>query len=574
MNMKQPLWKNFWALTKLYWTSEEKWIALLLLSGVIFCNVLQVRVMVIFNSWNKVFYDALQVFSMRYILLALLEFVIILILAIIIFTYVNYLGGLLTNRWRRWMTHHYVEKWLDKNTAYAMQILNKNMDNPDQRISEDLNELPSLTLNLFSGFFNATLTFVSFSVILWELSGDLKFNFLHHAFYIPGYMFWATLIYASIGTVIIFWIGKNLMRLNYQQEQFNANFRFGLVRVRESAEQIALYSGQKTENQRLKDIFETVFRNTLNIIVLQKYMGFFTNGYNLLIQVVGILIALPRFISERMLIGTLFQVNNAFGQVVGALSFVVFSFSTIANWRAVIFRLTEFSHLMDEAAKGIAEKNISVVSADKPTIETSHLLLTLPSHQKLTDMLKFKVQQGEHVLINGKYGSGKSTLLRAMANIWPYGEGALYMPNTKMLFLPQKPYFPLGTLKQALLYPNSINANNNNINKISDEKILAILDDCGLSYLKKYLNEIRYWPIEFSMGEQQLVAFARIFIVEPVWVFLDEATSALDEETEKRMYELLQTRFPLMTIVSVGHRSSLKQFHQKEIYIEKQDRVI
>ncbi len=570
MNMKQPLWKNFWALVKPFWTSEEKWIALLLLSGVILCNVLQVRLMVIFNGWNRLFYDALQVFSMRYILLALLEFVIILILAIIIFTYVNYLGGLLTNRWRKWMTHRYVEKWLDKNTAYAMQILNKNMDNPDQRISEDLNELPTLTLSLFSGLFNASLTFVSFSVILWGLSGNLKFTFLHHAFDIPGYMFWATLIYASIGTVVIFWIGKNLMRLNYQQEQFNANFRFGLVRVRESAEQIALYSGQKTENQRLKDIFETVFRNTLKIITLQKYMGFFTNGYNLLVQVVGILIALPRFISERLLIGTLFQVNNAFGQVVSALSFVVFSFSTIASWRAVILRLTEFSLLMDEAAKGIAEKNIDVISSDKSHIETNHLLLTLPSHQKLSDILKFKVQKGEHVLINGKYGSGKSTLLRAMADIWPYGGGELHMPNTKLLFLPQKPYFPLGTLKQALLYPNGIN----NSNKISDEKILAILDDCGLSYTKKYLNEVRYWPIEFSMGEQQLVAFARIFIVEPDWVFLDEATSALDEDTEKKMYELLQTRFLHMTIVSVGHRSSLKQFHQKEIFIEKQDRAI
>jgi len=431
-----------------------------------------------------------------------------------------------------------------------------------------LNEFPSLTLNLFSGLFNAVLTFVSFSVILWKLSGDLNFNFLHHSVCIPGYMFWATLVYASVGTVITFWIGKNLMRLNYQQEQFNANFRFGLVRVRESAEQIALYSGQKTENQRLKDIFETVFRNMLNIITLQKYLGFFTNGYNLLIQVVGILIALPRYIFEKMQIGSLIQVSTAFGEVVGALSFVVLSFSTIANWRAVIFRLTEFSHLMDEAAKGIAEKNISVVSADESKIETSCLLLTLPSHQKLTDQLKFTVQKGEHVLINGKYGSGKSTLLRAMANIWPYGEGELYMPDVKMLFLPQKPYFPLGTLKQALLYPN------NNSDKISDEKIKAILDDCGLNYIKKYLNEIRYWPIEFSLGEQQLIAFARIFIVEPDWVFLDEATSALDEETEKKMYELLQTRFPHMTIVSVGHRSSLKQFHQKEIYIEKQERII
>jgi putative ATP-binding cassette transporter len=566
MNMKQKLWKNFWALTKPYWTSEEKWVALLLLAGVIFCNIVQVRLLVIFNSWNKVFYDALQAFSMHYVLLALLEFVIILILAILIYTYVNYLGSLLTNRWRKWMTHQYVDKWLDKHTAYAMQILNKNMDNPDQRISEDLNELPTLSLNLFSGLFNSALTFVSFSVVLWGLSGDLKFNFAHHDFSIPGYMFWITLIYASIGTVITAWIGKDLMRLNYQREQVNANFRFGLIRVRESAEQIALYKGQKTEKYGLKAIFEPVFKNYLDIIILQKYLGFFVNGYSLLIQVVGVLIALPRYIHEKLQIGILVQVGNAFGQVVGALSFVVTSFATIANWRAVIFRLTEFTRLMDEAKSQITKTNLPAVYTHKPVIEVQSLSLTLPSHQLLTDKLNFVINQNEHILITGKYGSGKSVLMRAMANIWPYSEGIIHMPEANMLFLPQKPYFPLGTLKQALLYPH-------HENEISDEEIKAILDDCGLSYFNKYLHEVRYWPLELSLGEQQLIAFARIFIVKPQWVFLDEATSALDEETEKNIYQLLQKRFPRMTIVSVGHRSSLKQFHQKEIYVEKQERV-
>jgi putative ATP-binding cassette transporter len=250
--------------------------------------------------------------------------------------------------------------------------------------------------------------------------------------------------------------------------------------------------------------------------------------------------------------------------VVGALSFIVLSFSTIANWGAVVFRLTEFNHLMNEAAKGISDHNIIANPTDKNKIEASQLSLTLPSYQILTNKMDFIINKSEHVLITGKYGSGKSTLLRAFANIWPYGEGEITIPKARMLFLPQKPYFPLGTLKQALLYPNEV--------IIPDEKIISLLEDCGLAYMKQYLHEIRYWPMEFSLGEQQLVAFVRIFIFEPEWVFLDEATSALDEETEKRIYELLQTRFPSMTIVSVGHRSSLKQFHQKEIYIQKRER--
>jgi putative ATP-binding cassette transporter len=557
------MWKNFWALIKPYWTSEDKWNAYLLLAGIIFGTILQVRLMVILNGWRKHFYDSLQILNMHFIVLSLAEFVVIVILAIIFSTYISFFGGLLVNRWRKWMTTQYVSTWMNKHVAYAMQILNKNMDNPDQRISEDLRELPALTLSLFSGLFNAGLTFVSFSMILWGLSGSLKLgNFTIH-----GYMFWATLFYTTIGTFVTAWIGRNLIRLSYQQEQFNANFRFGLVRVREAAEQISLYGGQKAETQNLMTSFDAVFKNFLAIITLQKNLSFFVSGYSLMVQVVGILIALPRYLHEKLQIGSLFQVASAFEQVVDALSFIVYSFATIANWRAVIWRLSEFTALMNESAREVEGKNITSITTQENRISIKGLTLTLPSQQILVKSLDLRIQQGEHVLITGKYGSGKSTLLRALANIWPHGKGEVTLPQAKMLFLPQKPYFPLGTLKQALIYPHS------EID-ISDEKIIPILENCGLSYMTRYLNEVRYWPIEFSLGEQQLVAFSRIFLVEPAWVFLDEATSALDEKTEKRMYLLLQTHLPQMTIISVGHRSSLKQFHQREIYIEKEERLV
>ncbi len=563
MRQQNGFWKNLWSLIKPYWVSEEKWDALFLLAGIIACNVLQVQLLVIVNHWRKHFYDALQASHMHYIVLSLVQFIIILVLAIFIFTYGNYFAGLLTNRWRRWMTRKYVDRWLSEHAAYAMQILNKNMDNPDQRISEDLNELPTLTLSLFSGLFNAGLTLVAFSVILWQLSGALTFTVWGHTIYIPGYMFFATVIYAVFGTYLTAWIGKHLAQLNYQQEQYNANFRFNLVRVRESTEQISLYHGEDNERHRLMDTFKYVFENFNRIINVQKFLGFFVNGYSLLTQVIGILIALPRYIAERQEIGSLIQVSTAFQEVVGALSFIVTSFTTIANWRAVIKRLTEFTRLMNEASAEIHQKNIKVTYDGNHEIRARHLSLCLPNHEILVNPMDFSIKAGEHILISGKYGSGKSTLLRAMANIWPYGSGEISLPEKKQrLFLPQRPYFPIGTLREALLYPNM------DI-KVADEKLKEILTLCGLGYIKNRLNEVRYWSAEFSMGEQQLIAFARIFIVQPKWVFMDEATSALDEETEKAMYELLQTRFPEMTIVSVGHRSSLKLFHQKEIYVDK-----
>ena len=560
------MFKNLWALLKPYWTSEEKWEAFFLLSGILACNIFQVKLLVIVNKWRKHFYDALQMAQMHLIMLSLFQFVIILALAIFIFTYGNYFTGLLINRWRRWMTHQYTARWLDKNhTAYAMQILGKNMDNPDQRISEDLQEFPTLALNLCAGLFNAILTLVAFSIILWQLSGDLKFTVLGHSVIIPGYMFFATILYAGVGTILTVWIGRKLPLLNYQQEQFNANFRFNLVRTRESTEQIAFYQGEDNEKHRLKHNFQYVFDNFYKIINLQKLLGFFTNGYNLLVQVIGIVIALPRYILEHQPIGSLIQVSTAFQEVVSALSFIINMFPTIASFRAVITRLTEFTDLMNHAQ----HKNNSkiLINYNFTKIKSCHLSLSLPDEKLLLKPINFDIHQGEKVLITGKYGSGKSTLLRAMASIWPFGTGELQLPDRAVcLFLPQRPYFPIGTLKEALLYPRVEST-------ISNQAIINILDLCGLGYLKAHLNTANYWSRVLSLGEQQLVAFARIFMIKPQWVFLDEATSALDEETEKQMYQLLASHFPAMSVISVGHRSSLKLFHDKEIYVDKIENV-
>lgn len=553
--------KNLWALLRPYWTSQEKWMAGLLVLGVLGCSVVQVRVLVIFNSWNKYFYDALQVFDMHNLLLLLGEFAIILVIVILAFAYGTYFAGLLANRWRRWMTEHYLDHWLGNNTFYGIQILNKKIDNPDQRISEDLNEFPTLTISLFSGLFSAVLTFAAFSTILWQLSGNIQFQLFGKHFTLHGDMLWATFIYAIAGTYIMQKIGKNLMRLNYQQEQFNANFRFGLVRVREAAEQIALYDGGNNENSRLKNLFLPVFNNFIAILQLQKLLAFFLNGYGLLSQIVGILIALPRYIHQRLPIGFLMQVSNAFQRVVDSLSYIVNAYTTIASWRAAINRLTEFREFVEDTERAFKEKHIVVTTAITQQLKTKNIDITLPNGIALIKQLNLEINAKESLLITGDSGAGKSTLLRALANIWPYGEGAIELPKAKILFLPQKPYLPLGTLRDALTYPSN--------HTFSDTELTAALKLCGLHNLEQALNETHQWAMEFSLGEQQLLAFARIFLQKPDWVFLDEATSALDENNESKMYQLLKETLPNITIVSVGHRKSLTAWHEKTLHLSK-----
>lgn len=575
MDTRTNFWKEFWSLLRPYWTSKEKWQALALLVSIVIFSLIQVRLLVFFNDWYKVFYDMLQAFNTRGILQAFLKFSIFATIFILVATYNNYFTGLLANRWRRWLTNFYMDKWLENKVFYGLQILNKRMDNPDQRISEDLNELPQMTLALFLGLFHSILILLSFSTILWKLSGTLIIPLGQQIkVHIHGYMFWATVLYASLGTWITIKLGKNLIQLNYQQEKYNANFRFSLIRIRESAEQIALYQGEHDERQKLSHSFTFVFSNFIELLRLQKILNLFVNGYNQIQIIAAILIALPRYIAERLPIGHLMQVNNAFQQVVTAFSFVVNSYSLIANWRAVIRRLIEFNYLMDEASSEMTQRKIHIQYTEQPHLSIINLTLALPDGTVLLEPLHFQIKSGQHILINGPSGTGKSTLLRAIAGLWPYGEGVIVIPkNIKKLFLPQKPYLPLGSLKHVLLYPKNY-LDSRDVHGVNEPQIAIndtenVLRDCGLLHLIDKLDEVHNWATEFSLGEQQLIAFARIFILKPDWIFLDEATSALDEVMEMKMYQLLHQRLPHATIISIGHRSSLQSFHQEKITLEK-----
>ena len=563
LKYNREFFKDFWELCKPYWRSEERWSAYGLLALVLFCNVVQIAGSVALNSFYQEFFDALQNFS-KHVMWALLgQFTVIVIALILSVGYGLYLSGILSIRWRRWLTKNFVANWLARDTFYRMQILHKNVDNPDQRISEDLDSFAASTLSLATTIFNSLLTIIVFGVILWRISGNIHIPITStYQLTISGYLLWVALICAVVGTWLTRVIGRSLAGLDYQQQQFNANFRFGLVRVRETSEQIALYNGETLENNHLNDIFKSIFSNFLSLIKIQKYLMFFRFGYTSVSYFIGLIAGLPLYFSKKIQIGGIMQISGAYGEVIGALSILVTAFASIAAWRAVIYRLTEFNHHMDEAHNLPANAQIQHNFHSENTVVVSNLTLLSPLNQLLAQNLNFSIHSGDSLLITGTTGAGKSTLLRALAGIWPYGHGDIKLPQTKMMFLPQKPYLPLGSLREVLIYPDSSNTINN-------QELINVLKLCHLEKLQNDLDKVSNWSHELSLGEQQLIGFARIFLQKPDWVFLDEATSALDEKTEQQMYQILREQISNIAVISVGHRSSLNSFHKQKLEISK-----
>ncbi len=563
LKFDKQFFRDFWQLLKPYWKSEEKWSAFGLLFLVIFCIVSQVRLGVEFNQIRRDLYDALQNYNKAALIHTFTKYALLLVITLVIVGYNSYFSGLLTIRWRRWLTKQYLTDWLAKHTHYRMQALNKTVDNPDQRISEDLDSFPTISLGIFSNLLSSVLTLIAFGTILWGLSGNLQIPIGHSQITIPGYLLWAALLYACLGTWLNGLIGKRLANLNYAQQRFNANFRFGMARFREVSEQVALYRGEAVENTKFTNVFKTVFDNFINIIRIQKRLIFFQNGYNYITFVFELIVAMPLYFEKKIQLGGVMQIANALDNVIDAFSIFIALFVTLASWRAVVSRLTEFSHVMQEARHGAATTNITINEKKLDELIVDNLELQLPDGTPLLKHINFTIKPGEVVLLNGPSGVGKSTLLRALAGIWPHGHGTIYLPqNQRTLFLPQKPYLPLGTLREALLYPTDIE-------NVSNEELIKLLNSVGLEKLIRDLAIVRNWSQELSLGEQQLVAFIRVLLQKPDWLFLDEATSALDETNEKMIYQKLRAQLPRTAIISVGHRSSLSQFHQRTIEFTK-----
>jgi vitamin B12/bleomycin/antimicrobial peptide transport system ATP-binding/permease protein len=554
--------RKLWHLTYPYWKSEERYSAWALLIAIVGLNLGTVYLNVLFNSWNQAFYDALQKKAQADFWHQLKYFCLLAFFLIVVAVYRIYLTQMLEMRWRRWLTQGFLRDWLSDRVYYRME-LTRATDNPDQRISEDLKLFTDGTLSLSLGLLNSVVSLASFVGILWGISGPLTFSLGGHEWTIPGYMVWAALIYALAGSFLSHWIGRPLIGLNFQQERYEANFRFGLVRLRENAEGIALYAGEGSEGRGLQGHFANILGNWWNLIKANKRLTWFTSGYNQIAIVFPYMVAAPRYFADAISFGTYMQVGNAFGEVRSALSWFVDSYGGIASWKASVDRLLTFHQTVEQTgAQQRQQDGIQVEESADQTLRLDQLDLALPSGQVIVSGVEAAIKPGEHVLLTGPSGSGKSTIFRAIAGIWPFGRGTVKRPKAKrVLFLPQKPYLPIGTLRETVSYPSASGA-------FSDAAINEALAACQLDALAVRLDESQHWAQQLSPGEQQRLAFARALLHAPDWLFLDEASSALDEATEQRLYSLLQERLPHAAIVSIAHRPALSAFHQRRFTLE------
>jgi vitamin B12/bleomycin/antimicrobial peptide transport system ATP-binding/permease protein len=550
-----------WRIASPYFYSEDRWAGRILLAAVVAIELSIVGLNVLLNSWNNAFYNALQDKDWDAFVYQLGYFCVLATAFILLAVYQLYLNQWLQIRWRRWLTETYLDRWLAGANHYRMQLLGDAADNPDQRIAEDVRQfIDAGILPIGLNILNAVVTLGSFAVILWNLSAAAPLHAFGIKYDIPGYLLWAALVYAVGGTIFTHLIGRPLIALNFQQQRYEADFRFNLVRVRENSEQIALLNGERAESAGLLQRFSNVVANWMAIMSRQKKLTFLTAGYRQAAVVFPYIMVSPAYFAGAVQLGGLMQTANAFGQVQDALSVFVNIYRSLAEWRAVVERLAGFDHSITAAREAATTPPvITLAPGDAPAVSISDLVVRLPQGTPLVSASKVSIKLGEQVLVSGPSGSGKSTLFRALAGVWPFGSGTITVPkNARVMILPQRPYFPIAPLAAAVAYPAGRES-------YDEGKIVGLISCVGLPALADRIEEEAHWNRMLSLGEQQRLGIARALLSEPDFLFLDEATASLDEPAEAVLYQLLQRELPRATIVSIGHRSTLAAFHQRRL---------
>jgi putative ATP-binding cassette transporter len=537
----------------------------LLFAVAMLMTVTLVGIDVILNYWYNYFYDALQDYDRHGAVRLLVIFFVVASFYIIFAVYRYYISQVFGLRWRRWLTEQFLGRWLQQRTYYLLESFDEKTDNPDQRIQEDVGALVTYSMDLSMGLMSAITTFLAFIYILWQLSGVITLHLgWAGTYHVPGYLVWVGVLYALIGTMLTIKLGRPLIALNFEQQRREATFRYAAVDLRTHAENVALYHGEAQQHNILGRLFNRVLENWYSIILRQKTLLWFTAGYNQLSVVLPLLVALPNYFDKVFLLGGLIQSLSAFGRVQDSLSFLINSYTQIAQWQAVGQRLTTFvNHMGDAEDKAERQNKLTISRQDIDSIVSKNVSVKTPRDEILLQDINEEFKHGMHYLIKGVSGIGKSTYMRALSGIWPYSSGSVQFPKDKLvMYVPQRPYMPIGTLKEAIYFPETTNP-------ATDAELEAILRDCNLENLIPRLNESAAWSEQLSPGEQQRIAFARVLLMKPDWVFLDESTSMLDIANEQRVYNLLKEKLPHCSIVSVGHRPTLDNYHDHVVDMTK-----
>ena len=562
MNNIRATLATVWRIASPYFRSEDKWAGRGLLAAVIAIELSLVAIDVLINQWNNRFYNALQDKDWDRFVWEIGVFSVLASLAVVLSVYQLYLNQWLQIRWRSWMTSHYLGEWLEGPNHYRMQLQGDAADNPDQRMTEDVKLFIERTMEIGVGLLSSVVSLASFVVILWGLSAAAPLHLFGNELSIPGYLVWGALIYAIFGTILTQWIGSPLVNLDFEQQQREADFRFNLVRTRENSEQIALMQGEPAERERLMHRFNRVIANWYGIMSRTKRLTFFTQSYAQAAVVFPYVLVAPAYFAGKVQLGGMMQTASAFDSVYKALSFFVSVYRKLAEWRAVVARLDGFEmSIASSRHLAASASSVRIAATDGKAIELEQLLVRLPHGAPVVAADALAFRSGERTLITGPSGSGKSTLFRAIAGIWPFGDGAIMIPaGATLMMLPQRPYFPIGSLHAAVVYPAEAGA-------FDIERVKQSLADAGLGALVPRLHEEAHWNRMLSLGEQQRLGVARALLHAPAFLFLDEATASLDEPSEAALYRLLIDKLPSTTLVSIGHRSTLEAFHQRKLAV-------
>ena len=561
MSERIKLIKDFYKQWKVlaipFWKTKERYKVGVYLLIALACDLINVYTTARLSDWSRDFFNSLQSRNLEEFMTQLGILCILASVSLVLFANQKFFCSKAILIWRRWLSAHYVNRWLSSKCYYRETGLG-NLDNPDQRIAQDLQLFPALTINMIFDFIDSIGSLGVFSVILWKLSDQ----YIILGYHVPGSLLWIAIAFVIVGTYFTHLIGKPLINLEKQSQKIEADYRYGLMRIRDNAKAIGAYGGELYEEKSLSERFKHVYTVWINMYIKRRHMNYFHSGYTQLSAYVPYIVAAPQYFAGAFQMGEIMQTVQAFGGVRVALSWFIFNYSSLAEWKATVDRLIQFENAIRKSER---QQNFIVKESDEEKLLLKDIELILPDGKKLAYIPKLEIKKGEHVALSGPSNAGKSTLLYTIKGLWGYGKGTIEKPKGKAIFLSQNPYLPIGTIAQVLTYPDEKL-------KLQDKDVLHALEKVKLDHLKGKIHEFNNWELILSGGEQQRLALARIWVQNPDWVYMDESLSATDIECRNEILKNIEKDFPNITIFAIHHDEKVNPFYDRDLKWEELNR--